>query len=217
VIVGVGGHLITGAARVYSSRTVASPDYDLVRDVREVSYLSYGVSAGMIYRLTDRIALAGMARVDAAARVERDTFAVARIELPVTLGAGMRATLHPRLLATGHLIHRGWGRADASIKALGGIGSQASLEMAGGMEWARNPTDVTRWPLRLGVHRSTLPFPLEAGGTGKELGVSLGTGVRLGGGGRGGFDFALQRVWRSEGTQWREQAFLFTIGISIRQ
>lgn len=216
-ILGVAGHLITGAARVYTSRTVDSDLYALVRESREVSYLGYGVSSGLTFRVSNRITLAGMARIDAPARVERDTADIGTVTFPVSLGFGARATVHPRLLLSGQLLHRGWARSDADLKALGGLGSRNSLEVAGGLEWARSGQDVTRWPLRLGFHRNTLPFPLEAGGQGREVGVSIGTGVRLGGGGRGGFDFAAQQVWRSEGTQWREQAFMLTVGISIRQ
>lgn len=217
VILGVAAHLITGAARVYTSRTVESDLYGLVRESREVSYLGYGASAGLNFRVSDRVALAGLARMDAPARIERDTTDLGTVAFPVTLGFGARATPHPRLLISGHLLHRGWARADDDLKALGGLGARSTMEFAGGIEWARNGRDVSRWPLRLGVHRATLPFPLEAGGQGREVGVSLGTGIRLGGGGRGGFDFAAQQVWRSEGTQWREQAFLLTVGISIRQ
>lgn len=217
VIVGLAGHLITGAARVYTSRTIDSDLYSLVREVREVSYLGYGVSSGLTFRVSDRIAVGGMARIDAPARVERDTTDLGTVEFPVTVAFGARATVHPRLLLAGHVLHRGWSTADADLKDLGGLGSRNSLELAGGLEWARSGSDVTRWPLRLGFHRSTLPFPLEAGGQGREVGLSLGTGVRLGSGGRGGFDFAAQQVWRSEGTQWREQAFMLTVGISIRQ
>jgi len=157
VILGLGAHLITGAARVYTSRSVESDLYDLIRDVREVSYLSYGVSGGIIYRVSDRVALAGLARIDAAARVERDTIGTSRIELPVTLGLGARVAPHPRLLLSGHLLHRGWSRADASLKDLGGLGAHNSLEVAAGIEWARNRQNVSRWPLRLGAHRTTLP------------------------------------------------------------
>jgi len=216
-VFGVAGHLITGAARVYTSRTVESELYSLVRESREVSYLGYGVSTGLTFRVSGRVAMAGTARVDAPARVERDTTDLGTISFPVTLGLGARATVHPRFLVSGHLLHRGWARSDADLKALGGLGARNSLEVAAGIEWARNAQDVTRWPLRLGFHRNTLPFPLEAGGAGREVGLSIGTGVRLGAGGRGGFDFSAQQVWRSEGTQWREQAFLLTVGISIRQ
>jgi len=216
-IFGLAGHLITGAARVYTSRTVDSDQYGLVREAREVSYLGYGVSGGLTFRVSDRVAIAGLARIDAPARIERDTTDIGTVEFPVMLGAGARATVHPRLLLSGMVLHRGWAKADADLKALGGLGARSTLEFSGGLEWARSGRDVTRWPLRLGVHRQTLPFPLESGAQGREVGLSIGTGVRLGAGGRGGFDFAVQQVWRSEGAQWREQAFMLTVGISIRQ
>lgn len=217
VILGLGGHLITGSARVYSVRVIDSPQYEPVRDVREVSYLSYGVSAGVIYLPSDRVSLAGIVRRDAPTRIDRDTERVGEVELPLTLGLGARLALHPRLVASGHLLHRSWGSAEASIKALGGLGARDSREISAGIEWAGNRQNVTKWPIRLGAHHTTLPFMLEQGGRGKETGISAGTGIRLGAGGRGGLDLTAEHVWRSEGAGLREQALLLTVGISIRQ
>lgn len=217
IILGAGLHLLTGAARVYSVRAIESAEYDPIRDVREVSYLSYGFSGGLIVRVSDRIALAGTARVDAPTRIDRDTERVAEVELPVSLGIGGRFAPHPRLVVAAHVMHRGWGSADGSIKDLGGLGARDSREVAAGIEWGSNRRDVTKWPIRLGFHQSTLPFMLEDGGEGKETGLAAGTGIRLGAGGRGGIDLTLERIWRSEGTQLRERAFLITLGISVRQ
>jgi len=214
--VGTGMHLITGVARVRSARVVISPDYDPVAEVSEVSYLGYGASVGFNLRLGQRVTLAGLARSDAPVAVERDTVDAGKIELPMLLGAGLRVALHSRLLVAGHLVHRGWGSADETIRDLGGVGARNSLEASGGFEWSRNSRNVTKWPVRLGAHYSTLPFPLTTGGKGKEVGVSVGTGARFGPGARGGFDLALERVWRSEGAPWREQAFLLTVGITLR-
>lgn len=213
---GGGLHLITGATRVRSVRVVGGPEYNAVDEVAEVSYLSYGFSAGLVARLSDRVALSGLARIDAPSRVERDTARVATLDLPVTLGAGARVALHSRLLVAGQVVHRGWGAADQSIRELGGIGSRHSLEASGGVEWSTSGTNVTRWPLRLGAHYTSLPFPLQAGGQGRETGLSVGTGIRVGPGGRGGFDLAVERIWRSEGPAWREQVFLLTFGLSVR-
>jgi hypothetical protein len=216
-IVGVGAHLLTGSARVYSVRVIESELYDPIRDVREVSYLSYGFSGGVTFLMSPRVALAGIARVDAPTRIDRDTEKVGEVSLPVTLGVGARVALHPRFVASGHFLHRGWGNADAGIKDLGGLGAQNSRELAAGIEWAINRRDVSKWPVRLGLHQATLPFMLEQDGQGKETGISAGTGLRLGAGGRGGLDLSLEHIWRSEGSQLRERAFQVTLGISIRQ
>lgn len=216
VTLGAAAHLITGLATIRSAKVVEGEEYGVVAEISEISYLSYGASFGVTLRPSPSVTLAGVARLDAPARVERDTTRVGDIDLPVLLGAGARITMHPRLQFAGQVLHRGWGSADAAIRAQGGVGARNTLDAAGGFEWASSSRDVTRWPLRFGGHYATLPFPLESGGKGKEVGVSVGTGLRLGLGGRGSLDMALARVWRSEGIPWREQAWLLTVGITVR-
>lgn len=216
VIVGAGFHVVTGSARVRSVRVIDSDHYQPASQLSEISYLGYGLSGGVQLQPTPQVALAAMARVDAPVRIERDTVQVGEIALPLTLAGGVQFAPHARLRASGHVVHRGWQRASDDIVALGGLGSRNTLELAGGIEWASSGTNVTRWPLRLGVRSATLPFPLEAGGTGREVGVSIGTGAMFGLGGRGGLDLALERVWRREGTGYREQGFLLSIGLTVR-
>lgn len=216
LIVGLGVHALPGATRVYATRVVDAGPYDPVREVREVSYLGYGVSGGLILRLSDRVVLGGLARLDASSRIERDTTRVGSVAFPATLGVGGRVNPHARLVVAGHLIHRGWSRADADIRDQGGLGARDSRELALGLEWGRNASDPTRWPVRLGVHSMTLPFPLEDGGRGRETGVSAGSGLRLGPAGRGSLDVTLQHIWRAEGEGWRERAFLISVGLAIR-
>lgn len=214
--VGGGLHLISGSARIRSVRVLMSDDYHSVTEVAELSYLSYGASFGIQAQVTSRLALAGIARLDTPARMERDTTRIRNLDLPLTLGAGAEFAAHTRLRFAGHLLYRGWGRADATIKELGGIGARNSTEMAGGLEWATTSRSVTRWPLRLGVHHTTLPFPLQSAGQGRETGIAIGTGSHIGLGGRASFNAALERIWRSEGAQFRERAFQLTAGITIR-
>jgi hypothetical protein len=216
ITLGAGLHLLAGSAQVRATRIVMSPLYQPAVQVGEVSYLAFGASVGVQARLGDRLALAGTARFDAPARVERDTIRVGDLTMPLMLGAGVQYAAHARLQVSGHLLHRGWSRSQASIEALGGQEARDVIEVAAGFTWGSSSRNVTRWPLRMGVHYTELPFPVEAGGKGREIGVSLGTGVRMGLGGRGSFDIALQRIWRSEGTAYRENAFQLTTGFSVR-
>lgn len=214
--VGAGLHLVTGSTTMRTVRVVRSPLYERAAEQAEISYLGYGASAGVQAELGSRISLSAVARLDSPLRVDRDTLRAGTIDLPLLLGGGIRYAAHPRLRLAGHLLHRGWSGASESIEELGGLGARNSMEAAGGLEWATSSGNVTRWPLRLGVHHATLPFPLQAGGEGEETGVSVGTGGLFGLGGRGSFNVALARVWRSEGASFKESAFLLSVGLSVR-
>ncbi len=214
--VGAGVHLVTGSATMRTVRVVNSPLYQRAAQLAEISYLGYGASAGVQAQLGDRLSLSAMARLDSPLRVDRDTLRVGTIDLPLLVGGGIRYAAHSRLRLAGHLLHRGWTKANESIEELGGLGARNAMEAAGGLEWATSSSNVTRWPLRLGAHYATLPFPLQAGGEGQEKGVSVGTGGLFGLGGRGSFNVALARVWRSEGAALRESAFLLSVGFSVR-
>lgn len=216
ITLGTGLHLLSGSTQVRSTRIVMSPLYQPAVQAGEVSYLSVGGSVGVQARLGTRLALAGTARFDAPARVDRDTLRVGEIDMPLVVGAGLQYAAHARLQLAGHLLHRGWSRSQGSIEELGGLEARDAIEAAAGFTWGSSGRNVTRWPLRMGVHYAELPFPIEAGGKGREVGVSIGTGVRMGFGGRGSFDLALQRIWRSEGTPYRENAFQLTTGFSVR-
>lgn len=214
--VGGGLHLVTGSTTMRAVRVVNSPLYQRAAEQAEISYLGYGASAGVQMQLGSRLSVAGVARLDAPLRVDRDTVRVGTIDLPLLVGGGIQFAAHSRLRLAGHAIHRGWTSTSESIEELGGLGARSTLEAAGGLEWATSSGNVTRWPLRLGAHFATLPFPLQAGGEGRETGVSIGTGGLFGLGGRGSFTVALARVWRSEGATFRESAFLLSAGLSIR-
>lgn len=214
--VGGGVHLVTGSTTMRAVRVVNSPLYQRAAEQAEISYLGYGASVGVQAQLGSRISLAGVARLDAPLRVDRDTLRVGTIDLPLLVGGGIKYAAHARLRLAGHLVHRGWSTTSESIEELGGLGARSTVEAAGGLEWATSSGNVTRWPLRLGVHYATLPFPVQVGGEGRETGVSIGTGGQFGLGGRGSLDLALARVWRSEGATHRESAFLFSVGLSIR-
>lgn len=213
---GGGVHLVTGNTTMRTVRVVNSPLYQRAAEQAEISYLGYGASAGVQAQLGSRLSLAGVARVDAPVRVDRDTARVGTIDLPLVVGAGIRYAAHARFRLAGHLLHRGWSRTSESIEDLGGLGARSTMEAAGGFEWATSGANVTRWPLRVGAHYATLPFPVQAGGEGRETGVSIGTGGLFGLGGRGTFDIALARVWRSEGASFTESAFLLSVGFSVR-
>jgi hypothetical protein len=113
------------------------------------------------------------------------------------------------------VISRDWSVADSSLVAQGAPGARNTFEVNAGVEIVRNAKRATKWPLRLGVRYTTLPFLLAPDPQPIEYGLSVGTGRRFAAD-RGGFDITVQHLWRSQGSLYTETATLITFGISVR-
>lgn len=216
VHLGVGLHLLTGSNRLFSNRAWADSSYLAIRQEAELSYLGAGLSGGVMLQLTPQLALAGAARVNTALSVERDSLGGDHsIGLPMSVSAGVRWSPSPRLSLAGNLTASSWSRADAGVVQLGGLAARNSVGVAAGLEWSHNLRHPDRFPLRLGVRRTELPFLLQQGSQPRELGVAIGTGLRFANG-VGGLDLSVERVHRSEGSEFSENAWHLSIGVSLR-
>lgn len=215
--VGAGVHAVTGSNRLTISRGFADTSYEPVRERAELEYATFGVSAGLWARPTAGLALAFAARFDGSTDVNVDSsdVSLARVSLPATVSGGALWSASRRLTVGGQATWRSWSRAADGIAELGGTGASNTLELAAGLEWYRNPDRPLRLPVRAGLRWGQLPFPLVPGGDPSEFGISAGTGTRFAND-RGGVDVALERVWRSEGGDYTESAWLLTVGISVR-
>jgi hypothetical protein len=213
--VGLGLHAITGTNRVQNRRTFADSSFIPAVEQADISYLGLGVSAGFVWRVEPRLSFAGMYRNDGHLRVERDSTPLGNTDLPQTIAVGVRFQPTLRLGLAGSYTRKNWSTADADLKRQGGIGALDSYEIAGGLEILRDPKNPSRRPWRLGAHYSTLPFPVQVGRQPHELGLAIGTGVRIPSG-RAGFDFALEQIWRSDGGNFTEHATVFTVGLSLK-
>jgi hypothetical protein len=212
---GLGLHAITGTNRVENRRTFSDSSYVPAVERADISYLGMGVSGGFTWRVVPRLTLAGMYRNDGHLNVERDSIRIGRTDLPQAISVGVRFQPTLKLGLAGSYTRRNWSSADDDLKAQGGLGSDNVYEIAGGLELLRDPKNPTRRPWRLGAHYETLPFPVQVGRQPHQFGVALGTGVRFTQG-RGGFDVALEQLWRSDGGAFTEHATVVTIGVSIR-
>ncbi len=212
---GFGFHIITGSERVTARRTFSDSAFFPAIEATRISYNALGVSIGVIQKVGTALTLAASARVDGRLRIEADSTPTSRTSLPTTLAAGLRWQFSPTSLFAGHVIHKNWSTANADLRAQGGIGSIDTYEVAGGFEFLRDPRRPYNRPLRFGARYGKLPFPLVSGQQGKEFGLSVGTGLGFTAD-RGIVDLALERVWRSEGSQYSEHAFILTLGIQIR-
>jgi hypothetical protein len=212
--VGGGFHIISGSNRLTSSRVFDDPDYLSSRQRSELSFAGIGVSIGVTRQLGPNLAVSAVARSDGHVNVDRDSARVATIDLPYTLGLGLRWRPAPQLNVAGQTLVRTWSAANSDLLALGGTGSQNAVEAAMGVEYTSDPKRPYRRPLRSGVRYATLPFSLLPGQQAREFGVSAGSGVRFAQQ-RAGLDLALEHVWRSEGA-YSENGFILSLGISVK-
>ncbi len=213
--VGLGLHAITGSNRIENRRTFADSTYAIASERSTLSYLGLGLSAGASFRLMPRLTIAGMFRSDGHLDIDRDTTRIARTNLPTGFGLGARWQPSPKVAIAASYSAKRWAASNGDVRAQGGIGAENVHEMSGGIELLRDPKNPGHRPWRMGGYYATLPFPIRAGRQPHEFGISAGTGVRFTSG-RGGFDLALQRLWRSDGAGYTEKATVVTFGISIR-
>lgn len=212
---GLGLHMITGSNRIVSHRVFADSTYSGASERFTYSYLGFGVSAGVVARIGKYFTLAGMVRADDRVRVELDTAALGNAKLPLTVSGGARIQLGDRVLLAGSALYRNWSTASADLMRLGGVGSVNMTEFSAGIEYLTDPRRVSHRPLRLGVRRATLPFPLRLGDKTTETALSIGTSIRFVAE-RAGIDMAVQQVWRKGGVGFTERATLLTLGVSVR-
>lgn len=212
---GLGFHLLTGSNRITSHRVFADSAYTGATEKSTLSYLSYGVSAGVTVRVAAPLTLAAMVRADNSIRVERDTTRVGSIRLPLTAAGGVRFQLGKKTLIAGSVMYRTWSRSDSALVALGGTGSRNTLEWNAGFEFTPDPNRPGSRPIRFGVYRAELPFPVQAGLHSSETGVSAGSSLEFAAG-RARGDLTVSRVWRNGGEGFSERAFLLNVGLSLR-
>jgi hypothetical protein len=136
------------------------------------------------------------------------------VDLPYSFGLGLRLQPSAKLNLATQTILRTWSGANSDLLQQGGVGAENTLEIAAGAEYTPDPRRPFRRPLRFGARYARLPFPLTPGEQGYEFGLSAGSGIRFAQQ-RGGFDLALEHVWRSEGV-YSERGFILTFGVSVR-
>ena len=213
---GAAFHVLTGVNRMEQTRTFSDTAFLSSEQSAELSYAGVGLSVGAVYRPNARLGLAASIRTDNKASLDRDSTNVDAIDLPYTFAAGFQLQASSRLLAAGQATVRTWSAANSDLLEQGGLGAKNTLELNAGLEYAGDPRAPWRRPIRVGFHYNQLPFLLTAGGEQPtELGFSIGTGTRFAGQ-RGGIDIAIEKNWRSAGSDYKESGWLFILGISVR-
>ncbi len=213
--VGISAHALTGNNRTSVRRVFADTNYLPVAQRAELSYAGAGVTVGIVRPLGRNVTLAGSARWDGRAKVERDSAGSYEFDLPWTFTGAVRARLSPRVTLAGQASWQSWGSANGDLVAAGGVGANDAWSLGVGAEVVRNLRRTWRWPLRVGARVARLPFPVAPGEAPKEYGVSAGTGIRFAQQ-RAGLDLSLEKVWRSAGSDRKESAWLAAVGVTLR-
>ncbi|HRP07296.1 MAG TPA: hypothetical protein PLL69_02310 [Gemmatimonadales bacterium] len=215
LVVGAGMHFLTGSNRLFSNRSWADTSYLPLRQEAEVTYTGFGVSAGLIYSPSSRIYLAGTIRQDGSLDVRRDSVPAGEVDLPLTLSVAGRLRVTTGMALSAQFTTQNWSVANRGIVESGGVGARNTIEVAAGLELLGNVRRPDHLPLRVGVRHAQLPFMLGEGSQPRELGVSLGTGLRFARD-QGGIDLALERIQRSQGSLYSESAWQLSVGVSLR-
>jgi hypothetical protein len=197
-----------------SRRSFSDSQYVSIRQSAELSYAGVGAEVGAVRQLGSRLWAAAIARSDGKAIVDRDSTRVSQVDLPYTLGLGLRWKAGARLDLAGHAIFRTWSGANSDLLAAGGTGADNTYETAIGGEYIGDPRRPHRRPIRFGAHYATLPFPIQPGVQPKEFGVSLGSGIRFAQE-RAGLDLSVEHLWRSAG-DFKERTFVISVGVGVR-
>lgn len=213
-VVGGAFHILTGSNRLESRRTFSDAQYLPVQQSAELSYAGVGASVGAVQQLGTGLWVAAIARSDGKVIVDRDSARVSQVDLPYSLGLGLRWKAGSRLDLATHGIFRTWSGANSDLLASGGTGADNTFEAAVGGEYIGDPRRPYRRPIRFGARYATLPFPLQPGAQPQEFGVSLGSGVRFAQD-RAGIDLAVEHLWRSAG-DFKERAFVISVGVGVR-
>ncbi len=213
-VVGGAFHIVTGSNRVESRRTFSDDQYLPVKQTAELSYAGVGASVGAVQQLGAGLWVAAIARSDGKVIVDRDSARVSQVDLPYTLGMGLRWKAGSRLDLAGHGIFRTWSGANSDLLASGGTGADNTFEAAIGGEYIGDPRRPYRRPIRFGAHYAGLPFPVQPGVQPEEFGVSVGSGIRFAQD-RAGIDVSVEHLWRSAG-DFKERAFVISVGVGVR-
>jgi hypothetical protein len=195
-------------------RTFTDDQYLPVEQSTELSFAGVGVSLGAVQQLGRSLWVAAIARSDGGASVERDSTSVGTIDLPYSLGLGLRWKAGAKLDLAGHGIFRTWSSANSDLLAQGGSGSDNTVEVAFGGEFVVDARRPNRTPIRFGAHYATLPFLLPPGLQPTELGASLGSGARFAQD-RASLDLSVGYLTRSAG-EFDERGFVLSFGVGVR-
>lgn len=214
--VGIGIHAYTGVNRIDRARHFQDTGYVAIHESSEVSAAGSGFDIGIVRRL-GRLTVGAVVRSDGKVNVRRDSLSQTTypVDLPYSAAIGLRFSASRKLTVAGQGMWHGWGSTNDELVAVGGTGSRDTWEAGFGAEYTPYLEHKGKLPLRVGIRRASMPFPLETGEMPTETNLSFGTGF-LFGKEKGGADVTLERVWRNEANNFEERAWLITVTATLR-
>lgn len=215
--VGAAVHMLTGTNRIEIRRTFSDTLFSPSRQRSELAISGWGVSAGLMGSPLRGVQVALTVRTDGTADVERDstTATTYPVALPFSIAGSVAWRPSSRLALAGAYTRWTWSDANDDLQAVGAAGAANSSEASAGVEYVTRAARPGQLPLRLGARYRTLPFLLEGVEQPHETAVAAGTSFVFGYG-RAGIDLAAERAWRSAGDAYRETAWLFRVGVTVR-
>lgn len=211
LLVGAAFHLLGGSSRLTVGRSFSVSDYSNYVERAQLSFSGAGVSGGVVLLPTSAIELAGLARLDGELEIRNGTRRAGAVQLPVTLGGGVRLTPAKGISLSSTALRRSWSRAQPDL--LGPTQAFDTWDIGSGIELSRpRAAGAGMLPIRLGVRHRQLPFSNVATQA-TETVLTGGTGMLLAGG-RASLDVSVERFRRSGGGA-DERGWYFTLGMII--
>ena len=215
VAIGFGLHFITGSNRFSLFRTFTDTAFTSVRQRSELAYNAIGFSLGAVYHPREPLLLTAVVRHDGTMNVDRDSLQAYTFTLPWTFAGSAQYQMGRRGTLNAELSYTTWSAADDELVANGGVGADNVFSASLGAEIPTSALNPAKLPLRVGMRTRQLPFPLSAGQQPTEFSVSAGSGGRFAKG-HAAFDLALQRLWRKSDGGFSEDAWILTVGLTLK-
>lgn len=212
---GFGLHFITGSNRFYLNRTFSDSVFTPVRQRSELAYNAIGFSLGAVYHPMEPLLVTAVLRHDGSLNVDRDSLQAYTYELPWTLAGSAQYQVGRRGTLNAEVSYTTWADASEELVANGGVGADNVFSASLGAEISTSRLQPGTFPIRLGMRTRQLPFPLAVGQQPTEFSVSAGSGTRFAKG-HAAFDLALQRLWRKADGGFSEDAWILTVGLTLK-
>lgn len=210
--IGAAVHIITGSARIGTTRGFSTAGFRPLREVDQLSFQGTGLSVGFMWRAHPRVTLGGVMRSDGKLETTRDSVRGRDIDLPTSFTGGAMIALTPRIKWSNTVTQKTWSDAADGLGAAGTGKTFDVLEVGSGLEIGGG-VEGSKLPIRLGVRYSQLPFSPTADQA-RELDFSFGTSLLIAND-RGIIDFSIERLLR-DGAGAEERAWHISFGITVR-
>ncbi|HSJ63752.1 MAG TPA: hypothetical protein VK922_07580 [Gemmatimonadaceae bacterium] len=214
VTVGLGVHALTGESR--TERQLIVPDsaqFIPALERRSFGYSGNGVSLGAAWRPRQTLGLGVSARTGGSVTAETNDTTLSTADYPTRAGASIEYTGVRGITFAARVGWAGWSNLEGL--SLTGVPVRDTWEYGAGLEGRAPGLFGVEPALRLGYRSRGLPYGLPDGAEVSENVISTGLGLPVAGG-RGMFDFTVERLIRDAPGETRERAWSIGLGMLLR-